>query len=181
MKKLMVTGLLGCALAATAQTQQPTDRFVVEDGTSGSVTQQSAPTKLRGQGTTLLVPHTCSSNSCTRAVPSAANEGLLLARVTSYMLQLCLSTGSFAGGGAVDLWTYNPDAVTGKHWILQPVSLPLTDFAGKTGCVGWTLKNSFGPGWQLVARSNAVTTSAAAPTLTVTLSACLKTGCGVAP
>jgi len=156
------------------------DRFVREDGNNDAGTPAIFPVQLKGVGTTLLIPHTCAANSCTRDAPTLATEGLMLDAVNSYWVEACLSTGTFAGAGTLDWYFYNSsDTVSSTRWK-QVMELSKTPTSG-TSCVRWPnqLHTANGLADRLVIRSNGVTTSAAAPTLTVSIYACAGPhGCG---
>ena len=176
MRRLAV--VLALALSAPVLAQpQGSDRFVVEDGTNGAATEGS--NAFQNNGSTTLVPHTCAANACTRADPSAAAEGLSLTDVSAYRVTVCVSSGTLSGTGTLEAWVYDPDAAASFRW--QPMrSKDLTVSASGETCQAFPVeRNSMrGNGYRLVYKSNAVATSAAAPTLTVTIRACLKSGAG---
>lgn len=180
---LMATFLALAALSAFDADASGVDRFTREDGNNDAGTPSTFSLQLLGVGTTTLIPHTCAANACTRAAPTAANEGLQLDGVNSYYVEACLSTGTFSGGGTLDWYFYNSsNPVSASRWT-QVLELSKTPTSG-TSCVRWpTQKNSAkGLGDRLVIRSNAITTSAAAPTLTVSIYACASIdGCGMVP
>ena len=165
--------LLWCpSLAAVAQA----DRYVVEDGTAATVSSASSPTLVRGQTLATLVAHTCAANSCTRTAPSASTEGVELGGVGAYLITASLSTGTFSGTGAIELWVYDVDA-GGWRYLVGKDQTPAS---GKSTAAFPVQVNTFRAGkYRVAARSNAVATSAAAPTLTVTIRACLKQGCAL--
>lgn len=174
--------LLLLAFAATPALAAA-DRAVYEDGSNGATSEYSlATTTFRAvwdNGSTTLVPHTCAANSCTRAAPSAATEGMVLTGIGSYQVWACVSTGTFDGTGAVKLYVYDPSGASGAQWGYV-LGKDKTPSASASGCVMLVQdKNSFGASEsRLVARSVSVGTSAAAPTLTIKLLGCKKSfGC----
>lgn len=152
------------------------DRYVVEDGTAGTVNVTSNPTLVKGQGATTLVAHTCAANACTRTAPSGSTEGVELGGVGAYLITAKVSTGTFSGTGSIELWVYDYDA---SAWYYL-AGKDQTPTSGKAAEAFPVQVNSLRPGkYRLVPRSNAVATSAAAPTLTVSIRACLKQGCAL--
>lgn len=156
------------------------DRFTREDGQNDAGTPTTFSLQLKGVRTTLLLPHTCAANSCTRAAPSLSTEGIQLDGVRAYWVEACLSSGTFSGGGTLDWYFYNSsDTVSTTRWK-QVLDLSKTPTSG-TSCVRWPTQRHSATtnGDRLVVRSNAITTSAAAPTLTVSIYACAAAaGCG---
>jgi hypothetical protein len=176
MKRLALgLGLVAAVLVASVGSAQ-VDRYVVEFTDGGLTTHAaSAPALLKDNGTTVLKSLPCASNLCARAVPSGATEGLALARVRSYVITAKLSSGTFLGTGAFELWRYDPGTLAGWS-ILSGDSI--TPESGKDVFhverdVSWR------PGLsRLAVRPVGVGTSAASPNLTIEIAACTSTGCG---
>src|SRR5512141_2631470 len=141
--------LVACTFAV--QAFAGVDRSVVEDGTTGAVTSSSNPTQVFGQTGATLVAHTCAANSCTRAEPSASGEGLVLQGVAAYFVSACLSSGTFAGGGAVELYAWDSNTPGWRYLI--GLDFDLADAAGRS-CVSWGVRrNTLRPSeWRRVAR-----------------------------
>lgn len=181
-KLIPVLGAL--LLAPLLLASSSSDKWLVEDGTSGS--SSSATLIGGGQGATTLVPHTCAANLCTRAQPttsSSPDEGLDIGGVKSYRVEAALSSGNFLGTGAIELWLKCSDPATATSAVWLYVSggdITPPAGAGKTPWSTLVKGNDFrAPGCRLVARSNGVGTSAAAPTMTVSIRACNSfLGCG---
>lgn len=169
MKRVILVMLLSSVAMAE-------DRYVVEDGTSGTATAAANPTLIFGQDATTLVAQTCAANSCTRNEPGAATEGIRLGGVGAYRIGVAVSTGTLSGGGACELHVY--DGLAWSYMLGKDLSL---SGAASRSRVSWATEvNTFrSNGWRLVVRCNGVTTSAAAPTLTVSIRACLKSGCAI--
>lgn len=178
-KVLVVLGVLS-ALPAAAQVS----RLVVENATAVVATVAANPTQLRGQGSTSLIATTCSSNSCTRTAPSNASapqEGLLLSGVGSYIVTASLSSGTFSGGGALEIYLYANDSGNGgptAGW-LYVMGADIVPTSGKSAVTtALTQSVSLRPGaYRLAVRANAVTTSVGAPVLTVSIRACQTATC----
>lgn len=149
------------------------DRYLVENATGGAVDVSTSPTLLKGQSRTTRVAIVCAANSCTRAAPSGADEGLEIGGVGAYIVTATLSSGTFSGTGAIELWVYDY-AASASPWLYL-VGKDKTPTSGKSACI-WPVETiSFRPGkYRLVARPNAVATSAAAPTMTVAIRAVVK-------
>jgi hypothetical protein len=176
MKRLALgLGLVAAVLVASVGSAQ-VDRYVVEFTDGGvTVNSVSAPVLVKDNGTTVLKSLPCASNLCARAVPSGATEGLALARVRSYVITAKLSSGTFLGTGALEVWRYNPGTLAAWS-IVQGASI--TPESGQTifhvgRDVDWR------PGLsRLAVRPVGVGTSAASPNLTIEIAACTSTGCG---
>jgi hypothetical protein len=147
------------------------DRYLVENATGGAVEVSTNPTLIRGQGRTTRVAISCAANSCSRNAPSGADEGLEIGGVGAYIVTATVSSGTFSGTGVIELWVYDYTAST-WHYLVGKDKTPTN---GKSACI-WPVETiSFRPGkYRLVARPNAVATSAAAPTMTVAVRAVTK-------
>jgi hypothetical protein len=179
MKKwLALVALVAPLMAAVALAQ--VSRFVVEDGDGGV---SGAANLIRGQGSTTLGRHQCAANSCTRAAPSNSSspqEGVVLSGVGSYIITSSLSTGTFSGAGTIELWVYVDDSGNGgpsAGWFYV-MGADIVPTSGKSSIMTKVQPVSLRPGsYRLVARTNAVTTSAAAPVLSVSIRACQTATC----
>lgn len=159
------------------------NRHVIEDGTTGTVSNTTNPTQVfGGQGSTTLRAHTCAANSCTRAVPTTSIEGMKLNEVSAYRVYAMVDSGTFTGTGTLELYLWDPDAAGGTWLFMGDKSLSLAKAAGKSAYAWPVERNSArNADMRIVYRSNAVGTSAAAPTLTVGIRGCITTaptGCG---
>jgi hypothetical protein len=181
-KGLRLLGILGALTAATAHAQ--VTRFVVENDTAvASATVAANPGLLRGQEPTKLIAITCAANSCTRTAPSNSSspqEGLVLSGIGSYIITASLSTGTFSGGGAIEIYLYANDSGSSgpsAAW-LYVMGADIVPTSGKSAVTTLVQTVSLRPGaYRMVARANAVTTSAAAPALTVSIRACQTATC----
>lgn len=178
MKRLIwLTAVLGVCVWTAALAQ--VSRYVVENGDGGVGATTST---VKGQGPTTLGAHQCTSNSCTRTAPSNSSspqEGVVLSGIGSYIVAANLSTGTFSGGGAIELWVYVDDSGTGPgagwYYVMGADIVPTS---GKGSVMTMVQPVSLRPGsYRLAARANAVTTSAAAPILTVSIRACQTATC----
>lgn len=168
--------LASLAVVIAAVAYAGSNRFVLEDGTTGTVTATSNPGQVFNNGATTLVAHTCAANSCTRADPSGSLEGMQLGEVSAYRVYVCVSSGTLSGTGTLEAWVYDDGPGT---WMPMPSKNLSVTASGKV-CQAFPVEtnSSRNGNWRLVYKSNAVATSAAAPTLTVGIRACLTTGCG---
>lgn len=163
------------SLSANAQVS----RYVVENGDGGV---GSTTATVKGQGSTTLGQHICAANSCTRVTPSNSSspqEGVILSGIGSYIVTATLSTGTFSGGGVIELHVYVDDSSGGPgagwYYVMGADIVPTS---GKSSVMTLVQPVSLRPGsYRLVARANGVTTSAAAPVLTVSIRACQTATC----
>lgn len=171
----MVAVMVAAILATHASGQ--VSRYVIEDGDGGTAT---AGGRVKNNGVTTLVGYRCASNVCTRDAPSAATEGVILSGVGSYIVSATLSSGTFSGTGALEIWAYINDAESGNPpagWYYV-IGKDITPASGKSSIVSTVQNVSLRPGnYRLMARANAVATSAAAPILTVSVRACQTETC----
>lgn len=170
--------IIGALLAVSAVAQ--VSRYVVETGDGGTGTWTHV---VKGQGPTTLGRHICASNSCTRTAPSNSSspqEGVVLSGIGSYVVTASLSSGTFSGGGALELWVYIDDSSpagppAGWYYVMGADIVPTS---GKSSVMTLVQPVSLRPGtYRLAVRANAVTTSAAAPTLTTSIRACQTATC----
>lgn len=172
---LMIAVVVSAVLAAQAMGQ--VTRFVIEDGDGGT---SSGGGRVKNNGLTTLAGYRCASNVCTRDAPTAANEGVVLSGVGSYIFTATLSSGTFSGTGAVEFYVYVNDAESGNppagwYYVIGKDIVPTS---GKSSIMGTVQNVSLRPGnYRLVARANAVGTSVAAPILTTSLRACQTETC----
>jgi hypothetical protein len=176
---LLVLAGVGVALHASAQVS----RFIVEDGDGGTYTAAANPSRLRGQGPTSFISYACAANACTRSAPSTASsppEGILLSGLGSYIVTLEVNSGTFSGGGAAEIWLYVDDSggsgpAAKWYYVIGKDIIPTS---GKSAVMTMVQTVSLRPGnYRMVVRPNAVTTSAATPTLTVSVRGCLTATC----
>lgn len=170
--------LAGGAVAAVALAQA--NRLIVEDGVqadAGVFTASAYPTFVRGQTSARLWPATCSSNTCTRAAPTYAEEGMELGGIHGWVVTACLDAGTFVDGGTIEIWARNPDAFAGQAWG-KVQGADLTPDNNQTCTTFQARENDFGTGnWRMVTRANGIKTSQAAPKMNVQIHGCLKQGC----
>lgn len=91
MRRIHALVLAAGALALTV-IASPIDRVVREDGTDRTVDAgdtDGGVVLLVGQAATRLRPSACSAGVCTRAVPDAGTEGMLLSDIQSWWFEVC--------------------------------------------------------------------------------------------
>lgn len=182
----MKRGLLLLAVAVLgvwgATSAAQVSRYIVEDGDGGVFTTSAFPARVKGQNVFTAIGYRCESNACTRTAPTAATsppEGLPISGVGSYIVTAALSTGTFSGTGAIELYAHLDEGSTGPtpafYYILGG---DITPPSGKASFVTMINTISLRPGnYRIAIRPNTVATSAAAPILTMTVRACQTATC----
>lgn len=158
-------------------------RYYIEDGDAGTFTPSGYPERVKGQAAVKGISYACAANACTRTAPSGSSspqEGIVLSGVGSYIVTLALSSGTFSGTGVAEIWVYVDDSgnsgpSAGWYYV---IGKDITPPSGKDKVVTAIQNVSLRPGnYRLVVRPNTIATSAAAPTLTMTVRACQTATC----
>lgn len=168
--------LLALGLTASPALALPIDRGVVEDGTDADTADDATNggiTLVKNNGTTRLRPATCSSNVCTRSVPSASTEGLKLEDIMSWRLQVCAPSGNtLAGTGTLELWLLDP--VTSLWGPMKAKHLSVTESSARCQTFPVELNGMAGAGVRVIYRANEVGISGATGSLIVSMQACKR-------
>lgn len=189
---LLLTVCLAAGYAVAAA-----DRYVVEDAVAdGGVRRPGTDSaEVLGQSAAYTFPASCTSQSCSRAAPSGCEEGLLLGNVGSFRVDVEATTvladagiagATFAGGGTLDFWVYDPDApllpdagcsMRWSHVLGYDQSM-----SGASGAARVSFPNFLNSwrvnGARLVVRPNAVTTNGDGGTISTAIRACVKDNLG---
>lgn len=147
MRRTLPLAFLGFGLAL-ATYALPIDRGLVEDGTTATVAAGATDggvVLLTGQSAALLKPATCAASTCSRAAPTASNEGLHMEDVAACRLMVCGPYDqTLTATGKAELFAYDPVlggwgpmpakdlsiTVTGHHCQTWPVELNGMQAAG---------------------------------------------------
>lgn len=175
MRRISALGLAAGVLALAA-IAAPIDRAIREDGTDRTVDAgetDGGVVLVVGQSPTRLRPTLCTAGACTRVVPDAGTEGMLLADIQAWWFEVCAPQADQVlapNGSACEFYRMNP-------WTQEWSWVPEKDkqVTKATHCQGFpvVVNDMGGNGVRVLYRCNGVGVSGAdGGWLKTTMAAC---------